>query len=201
MQSNVNSTVPPTPSLNTGDAASLTLRPALVRHLRQLIQLQFVVPATSNRAVIMPLVEDVTAYYYLLACELEAQQFSFEEECILVDVCRSWLVTTPDEAVLLHAEVADYLVCEGIEITDSMKSLIERLRGLSPIASMAVVRAAQRAARLLRANEKGRDVMESCRTALDAAELLPRRDLSERSGYLTTMRRGGAPSCLLENSL
>jgi hypothetical protein len=97
----------------------------------------------------MRAVEDLKNYHALLADALRAQAFTEEQAKLLVDVCRGWLVTAPWEAVCLWQEVDDYFAISQAESGDVFdpawkRVFVKRLKRLSALEAMAVVRAAQR---------------------------------------------------------
>ena len=96
-------------------------------------------------------VGDLEHYHALMVDALRAQTFTVQEATILVDVCRGWLVTSPDDAACLWQEVEMYFAI-GTSMsaymgptTASASDFVVRLKRLTPMEAHAVVRAAKRA--------------------------------------------------------
>lgn len=95
-------------------------------------------------------IDDLEHYHRLMADALREQQFTEDEASLLVSVCQDWFVCCPWEASRLWHELNDYLEIQEFETGDDtarprwQRALVERLRNLSPLQALAVVRAAQR---------------------------------------------------------
>lgn len=97
----------------------------------------------------MRAVEDLEHYHELLADALRAQDFSEEQATLLGHVCRDWLVTAPSDAVCLWQEVEAYIAISQVESGDVhvpiwKRMFVWRLRRLSALEALSVIRAAQR---------------------------------------------------------
>lgn len=93
---------------------------------------------------------DLERAYTLLALELRRSRLSEGEASLIVDACRTWLVT-PDTIPYLWSEVADSDEHEdtGEKWGVALRDLTPKLRALGPLRSWAVVDAVERFWRLV----------------------------------------------------
>lgn len=104
----------------------------------------------TGATAIMRAIHDLEQFHGLMADALRAQRFHEDEALLIVAVCFDWLVGSPSEASNLWHRMHDYLEMHEDECGEGTPSpkwhveRVERLRRLSPLEALAVVRAAQR---------------------------------------------------------
>lgn len=147
-----------TPAFNSDDDFALhgreyQLPPGVARYIRDLMVAEVPPPYGQRLSTVEAIryaVRDLEQYHGLMAEALLAQRFDEDQAVLLVAVCQDWLICCPSEARRLWTKVRDYFAMAQCDCDDEAAcakwqlDLLERLRLLSPLEALAVVRAAQR---------------------------------------------------------
>lgn len=99
----------------------------------------------SVTAAVSQAVEELEQYHEFLAEALRPLSFTYEEAFYLVDVSRYWWVSSPWEIAPLWQEVEDNFVpLSSSSNTPWQLEFVQRLKRLTTLEALAVMRAAQR---------------------------------------------------------